>query len=148
MSTLSMLKFRASIFAAVLTLAPFTPASLAQDGGTVAQVNVPFAFNTASQHFAPGLYRIHMQDDHTLLIQGASDSHLAIVRTEDNAQAAKTGKAVFHKYGNQYFLSAIEVPGTSRKIYLTPSKREREEQIAQNKKAPAGVELSLLQNAR
>jgi hypothetical protein len=148
MSTLSMLKFRASIFAAVLTLAPFSPASHAQDGGTVAQVNVPFAFNTASQHYAPGMYRIHMQNEYTLLIQGASESHLAIVRTEDNSQTVKTGKAVFHKYGDQYFLSEITVQGTNRHVYLTPSKREREERIAQNKKAPAGVELSLLQNAR
>ena len=58
MSTLSMLKFRASIFAAVLTIVPMSPTLHAQDADMAAQVNVPFAFNTASQHYAPGLYRL------------------------------------------------------------------------------------------
>jgi hypothetical protein len=44
MSTLSMLKFRASIFTAVLALAPLSPASHAQATGAFAKVNVPFAF--------------------------------------------------------------------------------------------------------
>jgi hypothetical protein len=148
MSTLSMLKFRAGIFTAVLALAPLSPASRAQDIGMVAQVNVPFAFNTASQHFAPGLYRMRLEDQHILLIQGASDSYIAMVRTEDNAQIVKTGKAVFHKYGNQYFLNEITVEGTSRHVHLTPSKTESELRIAQSNKAPVGVELSLLQSTR
>jgi hypothetical protein len=148
MTTLSMLKFRTSIFAAVLTLVPLSPALHAQDADLVAQVNVPFAFNTASQHYAPGLYRMRMANEDTLLIEGASNSHLAMVRTEDNAQRVKTGKAVFHKYGNQYFLSEITVAGTSRHVHFAPSKREKEAQIAQNKRAAEGVELSLLQNAR
>jgi hypothetical protein len=148
MSTLSMLKFRASIFAAVLTIVPMSPALHAQDADMAAEVNVPFAFNTASQHYAPGLYRLRMESEDTLLIQGGSNSHLAMVRTEDEAQRVKTGKAVFHKYGNQYFLSEIAVAGTSRHLHFAPSKREKEAQIAQDKKAPEGVELSLLQNAR
>src|ERR1700742_2377070 len=114
MSTPSMLKFRASIFAVVLTLVPMSPALHAQDADMAAQVNVPFAFNTASQHYAPGLYRLRMENEDTLLIEGASSSHLALVRTEDDAQRVKTGKAVFHKYGNQYFLSEIAVSGIKR----------------------------------
>jgi hypothetical protein len=148
MSTLSMLKFRASIFAAVVTLAPLSPASHAQDAGMIAQVKVPFAFNTASQHFAPGLYRIRTANEHILVIQGASSSHFAMVRAEDNAQTVKTGKAVFHRYGDQYFLNEITVPGTSRHLHLRPSKAEIELRIAQNKNAPAAVELSLLQGSR
>src|SRR5271165_2537218 len=139
MSTLSMLKFRASIFAAVVTLAPLSPLSHGQDNGMVAQVNVPFGFQTESQYFAPGVYRIRMANEHTLEIQGASDSHLAMVRTEDDAQAVKTGKAVFHRYGNQYFLNEITVAGTSRHVHLTLSKRESE--VRRGQKAPAGVEL-------
>ena len=57
MSTLSMLKFRASIFAAVLTLAPFSPASHAQDAGmrrpgerTVRD------FKPLPSTYAPGVY--------------------------------------------------------------------------------------------
>ncbi len=49
MSTLSMLKFRASIFTAVLAIAPLSPASHAQGVGDFAKMNVPFAFETGSR---------------------------------------------------------------------------------------------------
>jgi hypothetical protein len=146
MSTLSMLKFRASIFAAVVAFAPFSPASHAQDSGTRAQVNVPFGFQTGSQHYAPGVYTIEMENDYTLLISGASQSSMALTSVEDKAQPAKRGTAVFHKYGNQYFLSEITVAGKCRSLHLTPSRTESE--LRRGEKKTAGVELALLQNSR
>ena len=148
MSTLSMLKFRASIFAAVVAFAPLTPAAHAQDNGMRARVNVPFGFQTGSQHYAPGVYTLEMENDHTLMISGASQSSMALTSVEDNAQAAKRGTAVFHKYGNQYFLSEITVAGKSRSLHLTPSRTESQLRRGQKRTAPAGVELSLLQGPR
>ena len=146
MSTLSMLKFRASIFAAVVTLAPLSPASHAQDAGMAARVNIPFGFQTDSQHFAPGVYTLEMENDHTLLIRGASQSWMALTSVEDNAKPAKRGTAVFHKYGDHYFLSEVTVAGTSRYLHLTPSRTES--QLRRGQKKTAGVELSLLQAPR
>jgi hypothetical protein len=146
MSTLSMLKFRASIFAAVIAIAPLSPALHAQDSGMAAQVNVPFGFQTGSQHYAPGVYTIEMANDYTLMITGSSKSSMALTSVVDNAQPAKRGTAVFHKYGNQYFLSEITVAGKSRSLHLTPSRNESE--LRRGEKKPAGVELSLLQGPR
>jgi hypothetical protein len=146
MSTLSMLKFRASIFAAVVAFAPLSPASQAQDAGMAARVNIPFGFQTGSQHFAPGVYTLEMENDHTLMISGASQSWMALTSVEDNAKPAKRGTAVFHKYGDHYFLSEITVAGTSRSLHLTPSRTES--QMRRGQKKPAGVELSLLQGIR
>jgi hypothetical protein len=146
MSTLSMLKFRASIFAAVVAFAPLTPVAHAQDNGMRARVNVPFGFQTGSQHYAPGVYTLEMENDHTLMISGASQSSMALTSVEDNAQAAKRGTAVFHKYGDQYFLSEITVAGKSRSLHLTPSRTES--QLRHGQKKAAGVELSLLQAPR
>jgi hypothetical protein len=148
MSTLSMLKFRASIFAAVVAFAPFSPASHAQNAGMAARVNIPFGFQTDSQHFAPGVYALEMENDHTLLIRGASQSWMAMTSIEDNAQPAKRGTAVFHKYGDHYFLSEITVAGTSRYLHLTPSRTESQLRRGQKKTAPDGVQLSLLQGVR
>ena len=79
MSTLSISKFRAGLFAAVLAVAPLSPALHGQDVGMVAKVNVPFAFETASGHrFAPGVYSVRMEGLHTLLIRGDSDSSLTM----------------------------------------------------------------------
>jgi hypothetical protein len=146
MSTLSMLKFRASIFAAVVAFAPLTPAAHAQENGTAVRVNVPFVFQNGSQHFAPGVYTLAMENDHTVVIRGASQSWMALTSIVDNAQPAKRGTAVFHKYGDQYFLSEITVAGKSRYLHLTPSRAEC--QLRRGQKKPAGVELSLLQGPR
>jgi hypothetical protein len=113
-----------------------------------ARVNIPFGFQTDSQHFAPGVYTLEMENDHTLLIRGASQSWMALTSVEDKAQPAKRGTAVFHKYGDHYFLSEITVAGTSRYLHLTPSRTESQLRRGQKKTAPDGVELSLLQGVR
>jgi hypothetical protein len=144
MNTLSIGKFRVSIFAAVVAVAAFSPALHGQDVGMIGKVNVPFAFETASGHrFDAGVYTIHMENTHTLLIKGVSDSGLAWTSIEDNAQSAEASKATFRKYGNQYFLSEITVAGKSRRLYFQPSKTENQLRIAGNKTAPTNVELSL-----
>ena len=148
MSALSMLKFRASIFAAALAIAPFSPVSRAQDVGMLAKVNVPFAFETASQHFAAGVYTIRMENEHTLVIRGNSASGLAMAWVDDNAQPAKTGKAVFRKYGDQYFLSEISITGKSRRVHFRPSKAESQVEIAGSKTTPAGIEVALMDASR
>ena len=71
---------------------------------------------------------------------------MALTSVEDKAQPAKRGTAVFHKYGNQYFLSEITVAGKCRSLHLTPSRTESE--LRRGEKKTAGVELSLLQNSR
>jgi len=149
MSTLSISKFRAGLFAAVLAVAPLSPALHGQDVGMFAKMNVPFAFETASgHHFAPGVYSVRMENLHTLLIRGDSDSALTMTTLEDNGQVAKTGKATFHRYGNEYFLSEITVAGKSRQIRFAKSKAENQMEIAAVKTPSTNVELALLETTR
>ncbi len=149
MSTLLISKFRAGLFAAVLAVAPLSPALHGQDVGIFAKMNVPFAFETASgHHCAPGVYSVRMESLHTLLIRSDSDSALTMTTLEDNGQMAKTGKATFRKYGNQYFLSEITVAGRSRQIHFAKSKAENRAQIAAEKIPPTNVELALLETTR
>ena len=149
MSTLSISKFRAGLFAAVLAVAPLSPALHGQDAGMVANINVPFAFEIASgHHFAPGVYSVRMDSPHTLLIRGASDSALTMTSIEDHGRTAKTGYATFHTYGNEYFLSEITVAGRSREIHFAKSKAEGRAQVAAAKTPPSNVELALLETTR
>ena len=148
MSTLSMLKFRASIFTAVLAFAPLSPASHAQATGAFARVNVPFAFETAGAHYPAGVYTIAMATPSILMIRGASNSGLAMVKAvEDNGQPAKRGVAVFHRYGNRYFINEISVTGESRHLHLQPSKAEKQMEIAASKPAPENLEVALIETA-
>jgi hypothetical protein len=144
MKTLSISKLRAGLFAAVLAVAPLSPALHAQDVGMIVNVNVPFAFQTASgHHFKPGIYSIRMENVHTLLIRGDSDVALTPATGEDNAQPAKTGKATFRRYGNKYFLTEITVQGASRSLHFAKSKEEKRVQIAVGEAAPTNVEVAL-----
>jgi hypothetical protein len=148
MNTLSISKLSAGLFAAVLAVAPLSPALHGQDVGMIANVHVPFAFETSSgHHFNPGLYSIKMENVHTMLIRGDSDAALTPATAEDNAQPAKTGKATFQRYGNEYFLTEITVEGASRSIHFSRSKFERRMQVAAGKSAPTTVEVALLGTA-
>jgi hypothetical protein len=148
MSTLSLLKFRVGVIAAALAITPFSPACRAQDEGMVVQVDVPFAFDTDSQHFDAGVYTIRTENEHILRFQGKSQSELVMTWVEDNARPASKGKAMFQKYGDRYFLSEISIAGKSRHLYFWPSKAEQELQVAGNKTAPIGVELALMAGSR
>jgi hypothetical protein len=148
MSTLSMLKFRVSIFTAILAIAPLSPASHAQSGGDFARVNVPFAFETGSGHYPAGVYTISMETPSILMIRGASKSGLVMMKAvEDNGQRTKRGVAIFHHYGNRYFLNEISATGESRHLHLQPSKAEKQMQIAASKTAPATEEVALIDTA-
>ena len=143
MSILSLVKFRASIVAAALAITPFSPDCRAQDVGMLVQVNIPFAFDTDSGHFAPGVYTIRTENEHVLRFQGNSQSDLVMTWVEDNAQPASKGKATFQKYGDRYFLSEISIAGKSRHLYFWPSRTEQELQVAGNKTEAINVELAL-----
>jgi len=148
MSTLSLLKFRAAVIGAALAITPFSPVCRAQDAGLLVQVNVPFAFDTDSQHFDAGVYTIRTENEHILRFQGTSQSELVMTWVEDNAQPASKGKAMFQKYGERYFLSEISIAGKSRHLYFWPSKAEQELQVAGNKTTPTGVEVALMNGSR
>jgi hypothetical protein len=148
MSTLSLLKFRAAVIAATLAITPFSPAGRAQDTGMLVQINVPFAFDTDSQHFDAGVYTIRTENEHILRFQGTSQSELVMTWVEDNAQQASKGKAMFQKYGERYFLSEISIAGKSRHLYFWSSRAEQELQVAGNKTAPMNVEVALVDGSR
>jgi hypothetical protein len=137
-------KFRASLFAAVLAVVASSPMTQAQDVGMLGQVNVPFAFETASQHFTAGVYKIRMENEHILRVQGNSGSALVLTTVDNNREPAVASKAIFLKYGDQYFLGDISIAGRSRHLHFATSKTEGELRIG-SKTAPTGVELAILQ---
>ena len=148
MSTLSMLKFRVSIFTAILAIAPLSPASHAQSGEVFARVNVPFAFETGSGHYPAGVYTLRMETPSVLMIRGVSKSGLVMMKTvDDNGQRAKSGVAIFHRYGNRYFLNEISATGETRHLHLQPSKAEKQMQIGASKTAPSTEEVALIDTA-
>ena len=141
-------KFRAAVFTAVLAVVSLAPASQAQNR-TGARVNVPFAFETGHQHFAPGMYTISMETTDMLVIKGASGSGFVLMHVAGDRRQPAKSKVVFRRSGDHYFLGQIWLEDRSGFMEVTKSKAERKLQVAEQKSAPAdSVELALLEPAR
>ena len=84
----------------VAAFALLTPAMHAQN---VARVNVPFSFDYGSQHFAPGVYSLNMDNPKALIINSRTSGGLGLVRTEWEEIQPGLTKLIFRKYGKSLF---------------------------------------------
>jgi hypothetical protein len=142
-------KFRAAVFTAVLAVVSLAPALPAQARTEGLRVNVPFAFETGRQHFAPGMYTISMKTPDMLVIKGASVSGFVLMHFSGDRRQAVKSKVVFRRSGDRYFLGEIWLADRSGYMDVIKSKAERKLEIAEQKSAPAGnVELALLEPGR
>jgi hypothetical protein len=147
MSTLSIRKFRGILFGIILAVAPLLAASQAETLGPTVSVNVPFAFENGSQHFAAGLYTICMESHNVLMIQGKSGSGFALTWFDEDMHPSQATKVVFVRYGSQYFLDQVWVTGETSHTYLLRSRAEILH-IAANEAAPTSVTIAALGTPR
>ena len=146
MSTLSMSKFAAKMFAVILAAAPLTAASHAQ--AQTVRVNVPFGFETPSKHLPAGIYTVQMDEEHTLLLRGKQASAMTLYMHGIDRTVTEKGKVVFTKRGGQYFLTDIYLPGSSSHAHCFVSKREKKLLLASVGEVNPDVELALLETPR
>jgi hypothetical protein len=139
----------AILIAGFMTAASVATVARAQHLSFAADVNVPFAFETASgQHFQPGVYTIRVTGLSTMLIRGNDVSGLSMVQEIANEGfPASDGKAIFTRYGDKYYLRSVSLPGSSTRLIFGRSKNEKETQIAAHR-SPSAVGLALLAAAR
>ena len=115
----------------ITAIALFAIANFALAGASFAQTdsvkaNIPFDF-TVSNHVLPaGTYTIKKDSEQTVQIRNHDKpvAALAVVR-QDNKTSSNGGKLVFHKYGDQYFLSEILCDSANMNLALPTSKTEK-----------------------
>ena len=103
-----------------------TGCALAQD--RVARATVPFDFTLNGTSLPAGTYEIGTRIDRpsTLSIKNRQGQvNLWAMGLVNTSEPAQTGSLVFHKCGDQYFLSEIHYPGASRKVIFPASKAEK-----------------------
>jgi hypothetical protein len=93
-------------------------------------VNVPFDFIAGNKKLPAGEYtikRIKDDSDQVSLVQSRDgrESSIAITSPVGGYSGPAESKVIFHKYGNQYFLSQVWTLGESRGRELPISDRER-----------------------
>ena len=122
---------RMSMFAVV------TAAAVCAQNPQVEKVSVPFNFIVGSKTMPAGPYTV--EDVRPLLILKSADGGILNLITDSiqSLNAPTAGKLVFHRYGNQYFLSEVWTPGSTSGRQVHTTGRERE--LAAHRKAPIGT---------
>jgi hypothetical protein len=118
------------------------PAVRAQDA---LLVNIPFAFTAGQMTLPAGEYRIQKVGDNSpaLLIQRTDRSAAELVMSmavDTNRKQPEQSKAVFHKYGERYFLAQIWTTGLQGR-QLLESAKEKEQALVAHDQRPEQITI-------
>jgi hypothetical protein len=113
-------------------IALFVAAGIATAGSALAQdhkvtATVPFNFTVNGQTLPAGNYTLGSDIDSPRMLT-ISDRQKGVVMTAitvPDSEASADSKLVFHRYGNQYFLSEIRTANSSMTCHLVTSKQEK-----------------------
>jgi hypothetical protein len=99
--------------------------ALAQDHKVTA--NVPFNFTVEGRTLPAGNYSIgnDVNSPRLLTITDRKDGVAIMAITIPDSGNAADNKLVFHRYGNQYFLSEVRSTNSSMRCHLATSKQEK-----------------------
>jgi len=96
--------------AAAMALCFMTPTSQAQSSHLRLRFYVPFSFSVSNQTFSAGEYEFTQQTHFVFEVYDLKD-HASAFETVQPAQLRTEGngrvRLVFHRYDNQYFLTAV-----------------------------------------
>jgi hypothetical protein len=119
-----------------------TQSASAQDSTALAQVTIPFAFQTGSQTLPAGMYRID-RSGYLVRLQGpAQAGGYLVMHVAIKSHAADHGTIVFDRSGDKYFLRQIWTAGNTDGLECSKSRAEKESLQAQNNQAPSSTELA------
>jgi len=142
--------FRTTLFAAVLA-ATLSPAMHAQTQAPT-KAKIPFAFQVGSAHLKAGTYTVSNLAEHIISVRCGSKSGLALTRRETSFRPSTSGKIVFRKYGDKYFLAEVWTKGDVDHMTVAKSKVEETVRKMQTKTASIApenrIEVALLQEPK
>jgi len=115
--------FRTRLFAAVLAVATLSPAMYAQNPAR-AKAEIPFAFQVGSSRLDAGTYTVNDLAQHIISVGNGSHSAMAVTRQETGVNPSTSGKIVFRKYGDKYFLAEVWTKGDTDHMTIARSKAE------------------------
>ena len=92
------------------------------------EANIPFAFRVGDATMPAGKYIVSPLDEGQIEVSAVSGkpSAVYIVETTSADQPAGKTELIFHRYGNQEFLSQLVLEGEQEGLALPASKAEKE----------------------
>ena len=116
--------------AATLCLAGLAIGStvLAQGPGTKMKAHVPFGFEAGRARLTAGEYTVEQRSSGILVLRNEESAAAAMILVVPAQRTSRIdeGYLVFHKIGDNYFLSKVWTPGKEYGGQLSPSKHEKE----------------------
>jgi hypothetical protein len=134
-----------SLIAGVLAIGSLasTQFASAQSPTPLAEVNIPFAFQTTNQSLPAGKYRIDLESNHLIRLQGPRQAGgFVMSHNAMKTHASERGTVVFDRYGDKYYLRQIWTAGSIYGLECPKSRAEKESMLAKNKQAPDSFELA------
>jgi hypothetical protein len=116
----------AGLFQAVVALVLAAPAIAQQSAYTI---HVPFRFNVSAHELPAGEYRVSIVAPGTVQVRGIdhiTNAMFVPLQVGRSSHEPLIGALVFHRYGQQYFLSKVWFSDASASYELVPSATERE----------------------
>lgn len=133
---------------AALTALAFVAATQVAQAQQPIVVDIPFAFTAGEKALPAGEYRVEKAAQGTLalMIRRSDGSEGAFVTPMPTAKSEpeKQSKLIFHRYGNQYFLSQIWVAGYAQGSQLRESAREKEKALSASNDAPEKIKVTIV----
>jgi hypothetical protein len=133
-----------SLVASALAIGSLASTQFASAQSTpMAEVTIPFSFQTTLQTLPAGTYRIVAQSNHLIRLEGPG-SVGGFVYTYDAMKnhASDRGSVVFDHTGDKYYLRQIWTAGSRDGVECPKSKAEKESLQASITQAPSTVELA------
>lgn len=91
-----------------------------------ARANIPFEFRVGAKLMPAGEYLIHHAAG-VLTLQGSAGSHAsAVAITHPANQQSEKLMVQFNRYGDDYFLGTISIPGAASARAVSKTPREKE----------------------
>ncbi len=127
------MKSRVAVFTFTLLASTLVALSVYAQSACVLKADIPFDFSAGPAVLPAGQYFVQpssLAGNNVTMILGKDRSNTAFVLTlnfeDQRNRDSVTGKLVFHRYGDHYFLSRIIGPGEVTGKELMQSKAERE----------------------
>jgi hypothetical protein len=149
MTTMKSIRHMLAIFTLVAATA-FMSQGLHAQTSYGSRVNIPFAFNCGTAHFAPGTYTVKVISTGVMSISGYAKSGYASFTEDRESRGPSNGYLVFRKYGNQYFLEQYHAALSPAMATLPESDAERNtaREFAANQENQRPTRLALLENGK
>lgn len=134
---------------AVAVLAAFVSLPMIASAQTTvlyASMKVPFAFSYGTQHMPAGTYDLTLSDGGVLTVSGWPATAMSMTGVSYEPSRVDATQAIFHRYGNRYFLEEVTIDGIGAEVSVPESETERlySREWAMVQQAPSRTTLALL----